>query len=121
MVLLPDSLDNTLLLEVTDGHSRHGAIDLQAFAHHSWSDQFGLWDLFQELVICGLVKHHQVCELLFDLALAPFLLLGATTSHGSLHLRLLGLLHHFVGPHGCYSASTTFRKASLICTPEPKW
>merc|ERR1712176_694410 len=73
VMLLTDVDDEALLLQMPDGHSCNGAVDLQTLAHHGRRDEFGLGDLLQHFVVGGLVKHHHVCKLLLDLALAPLL------------------------------------------------
>merc|ERR1719263_1696692 len=80
-VLLANVHDQTLLLEMPDRLACNGAVHLQPLADNRGSDELRL-------------------RLLLHLALAPLLLLRLTAGHSSLHLRLLGLLHHLVGPHG---------------------
>merc|ERR1719506_544627 len=102
-MLFADVSEKTLLLQVANGHSRHRAVDLQPLTHNGWSDELRLGDFLHEFVISALVEHNQVSQLLLDFALAPLLLFRATAGHGSLHLGLLRLLHHFVCTQGCCS------------------
>merc|ERR1719263_1840832 len=99
-VLLANVHDQTLLLEMPDRLACNGAVHLQPLADNRGSDELRLRYLLHHLVVSGLVEHDHVRQLLLHLALAPLLLLRLTAGHSSLHLRLLGLLHHLVGPHG---------------------
>merc|ERR1719277_239093 len=110
--LLPHVDDEALLLEVADGHLGHGAIDAETLADDRRGDKLRLRDFLQQLVVRWLVEHHQVGELLLDLALAPLLLLALATGHGSFHLGLLRLLDHLVGAHG-FNAETLL--TALCC------
>jgi hypothetical protein len=94
------TLDQTLLLELTDGATSQRTVNLKSVRHNGRSDELVGGDLLEESVVGLLVKDNLVGKLVLDVSLGPLLLLLLTTTSGGslglggggLSLILTGLL-----------------------------
>ena len=77
-----DFLDESLSLELLDGHASQGGRNLHAVHQDGCSYEFIGRGLFVDLVICGPVKGDGVVGLILDLGFGPLLLLGLSSRIG---------------------------------------
>lgn len=75
-MMVDDSLNRTLLLEVSDRNPSEATIDFESFDKDTLRDESEGWRFLEDTVISGLIKSDGVLRLVFNLALGPLLLLG---------------------------------------------
>ncbi len=75
-MMVDDSLDRTLLLEVSDRNPSEATIDLESFDEDTLRNESEGWCFLEDTIISGLIKSDGVLRLVFNLALGPLLLLG---------------------------------------------
>jgi hypothetical protein len=75
-MMVDDSLDRTLLLEVSDRDPSEATIDLESFDEDALRNESECWRFLEDTIIGGLIKGDGVLRLVFNLALGPLLLLG---------------------------------------------
>jgi hypothetical protein len=75
-MMVDNSLDCTLLLEVSDSNPSKATIDLQSFDEYALRNESEGWRFLEDTIISGLIKSDGVLRLVFNLALGPLLLLG---------------------------------------------
>jgi len=87
-VVVNDSLDGALFLEMTDGDPCKRAIDTEALDQDGLRNETECWNFFKYAVVRRLVESNGVLGLIFDLALRPLLLLGGFSASGRRRRRL---------------------------------
>ena len=75
-MMVDDSLDRTLLLEVSDRNPSETTVDLESFDEDTLRNESEGWRFFEDTVVSGLIESDGVLCLVFNLALGPLLLLG---------------------------------------------
>ena len=75
-VMVDDSLDRTLLLEVSDRNPSEATIDLESFDEDTLRNESEGWRFLEDTIIGCLIKSDGVLRLVFNFALGPLLLLG---------------------------------------------
>lgn len=75
-MMVDDSLDRTLLLEVSDRNPSEATIDLESFDEDTLRNESEGWRFLEDTIISGLIESDGVLRLVFNLALRPLLLLG---------------------------------------------
>ena len=71
--MVDDSLDRTLLLEVSDRNPSEATVDLESFDEDTLRNESEGWRFLKDTVISGLIKSDSVLRLVFNLALGPLL------------------------------------------------
>ena len=74
--MVDDSLDRTLLLEVSDRNPSEATIDLESFDEDTLRNESEGWRFLEDTIIGCLIKSDGVLRLVFNFALGPLLLLG---------------------------------------------
>ena len=75
-MMVNDSLDRALLLEVPDRNPSEATIDLESFNEDTLRNESEGWRFLEDTIVCGLIESNSVLRLVFNLALRPLLLLG---------------------------------------------
>ena len=75
-MVVDDSLDRTLFLEVSDCNPSEATIDLKSFDENTLRNESEGWRFLEDTIVSGLIKSDGVLRLVFNLALGPLLLLG---------------------------------------------
>ena len=75
-MMVDDSLNRSLLLEVSNRNPSEATIDLESFDKDTLRNETEGWCFLEDTIICGLIKSDGVLCLVFNLALGPLLLLG---------------------------------------------
>ena len=70
-MLLTNSLDETLLLELGEEDASDGTVDLEFLDETGTGDGENLGDLVHQLIVSLLVKENVVVKLILDLHLSP--------------------------------------------------
>ena len=79
-MMVDDSFDCALLLEVSDRNPSEATIDLESFDEDTLRNESEGWRFLEDTIISGLIKSDGVLRLVFNLALGPlFLLRGLAT------------------------------------------
>jgi hypothetical protein len=73
LTMVNNSLDESLLHQVSNGTASERATDLEAVGHNRGGDELVRGNLLLELLVCANVHQNSVVELITDLALAPLL------------------------------------------------
>ena len=76
-MMVDDSLDCTLLLEVSDRNPSEATIDLESFDEDTLRNESEGWRFLEDTIVGGLIESDGVLRLVFNLALGPLLLLGS--------------------------------------------
>jgi hypothetical protein len=75
-MMVDDSFNRALLLEVSDRNPSEATIDLESFDEDTLRNESEGWRFLDDTIIGGLIKSDCVLRLVFNLALGPLLLLG---------------------------------------------
>lgn len=75
-MMVDDSLNRTLLLEVSDRNPSEATIDLESFDEDTLRNESEGWRFLEDTIVSGLIKSDGVLRFVLDLALRPLLLLG---------------------------------------------
>jgi len=75
-MMVDDSLNRTLLLEVSDRNPSEATIDLESFDEDALRNESEGRRFLEDTVVSGLIESDGVLRLVLDLALGPLLLFG---------------------------------------------
>lgn len=75
-MMVDDSLDRTLLLEVSDRDPSEATIDFESFDEDTLRNKSEGWRFLEDTIIGGFIKSDGVLRFVFNLALGPLLFLG---------------------------------------------
>ena len=75
-MMVHDSLNRTLLLEVSDRNPSEATIYLESFDEDTLRNESEGWRFLEDTIVSGLIKSDGVLRFVLDLALGPLLLLG---------------------------------------------
>lgn len=81
-MVVDNSLDCTLLLEVPDRNPRQTTIDLESLDENALGNESEGGCFLEDTIISGLIKGDGVLRLVLDLALGPLLLLRSFAATG---------------------------------------
>ena len=81
-MMVDDSLNRTLLLEVPNRNPSQATVDLESFDEDALGNESEGGSFLEDTIIGRLIKGNGVLRLVFNLALGPLLLLGGLATTG---------------------------------------